>query len=304
LSCSFCGKGRREVLKLISGPSVFICDECVGLCNDLIAEGASEVPEIAALEQTSLLDFLILHFPGRAVDSIPLGELRSAIRTEWEQRLPKPPATLPLPSVPTDLELVALAMRYGVPATDREDLLTNCTREALALIAGDLARRNRVVPRSIAARPRRSLIVAMVDPWDTAVIDELERMTGLKIFPIVAREADLLAAIERHYPSAGTIQERELTAFLSKQYGIPTMDLDSFEVAPEVTALIPEDVQRKHSLVPVNRVGGSLIIAMADPSNIHAIDDVKFVTSHHVEVVVASEAAIRRKIDKHFPRPH
>ncbi|MDO8622512.1 MAG: ClpX C4-type zinc finger protein, partial [bacterium] len=73
LSCSFCGKGRREVLKLISGPTVFICDECVGLCNDLIAEGASEVPEIAALEHTSLLDFLILHFPGRAVDSIPLG---------------------------------------------------------------------------------------------------------------------------------------------------------------------------------------------------------------------------------------
>ncbi|MDO8621811.1 MAG: type II secretion system protein GspE, partial [bacterium] len=62
--------------------------------------------------------------------------------------------------------------------------------------------------------------------------------------------------------------------------------------------------QRKHALVPVNRVGGSLIIAMADPSNIHAIDDVKFITNLHVEVVVASEAAIRRKIDKHFPRPH
>ncbi|MBI4449426.1 hypothetical protein HY634_00010 [Candidatus Uhrbacteria bacterium] len=303
LACSFCGKRQAEALKLIAGPKVFICDECVGLCNNLIAEGASEVPEIAALEQMSLLEFLKHRFPGRAVDSIPLGELRSAIRTEWEQRLPKPPAELPLPPRPSNPELEALATRYGVPAADLEDLLANCTKEALALINGDLARRHRVVPRSIATRPL-SLVVAMVDPYDTDAIDALTTTTGFPITPIVAREPDILLAIEQHYPSAGTLAEGELAAFLSRQYQVPAMDLDGFEIAPEVAALIPEEVQRRHALVPVNRAGNSLIIAMADPSNIHAIDDVKFVTNLHVEVVVASEATIRRKLDKHFPRPH
>ncbi|MBI4434879.1 hypothetical protein HY635_03655 [Candidatus Uhrbacteria bacterium] len=100
-----------------------------------------------------------------------------------------------------------------------------------------------------------------------------------------------------------TIEERELTAFLSRQYGVPAIDLDGFEVSSEVSALIHEGVQRRHCLVPVNLVRDTLIIAMANPSSITAIDDVKFHTGYSVEVVVASEAAIRRKIDKHFPRP-
>ena len=336
LACSFCGKSRPEVLKLISGPTVFICSQCVSLCCDLIEEGArKDVSEVIALERMSLLEFLKLHFPDRAVDSIPLGELRSTIRAEWERRLPEPPTTRHSRSPQRDLELEKLSTRYGVPAIDLIDAQTfsDFDPEALKLIERDVALWHRALPWRIAERPIRTLIVAMADPSDAAAIAELRLATGLPIATVVAVEKLLLARIERCYPRPMTaeraavlddarkrigrgervhdvvaglhdISERELNGFLLKEYGVPAIDLDSFDIDPEIVTLIPEEAQRKHALVPVNRVGGSLIIAMADPSNIHAIDDVKFLTSCNVEVVVASEAEIRRKIDQHFPRTH
>ncbi|MFQ5513068.1 MAG: type IV-A pilus assembly ATPase PilB [Myxococcota bacterium] len=96
----------------------------------------------------------------------------------------------------------------------------------------------------------------------------------------------------------GFIQEQQLAEVMSNQYGVPSISLDDFEIAPEVIQLIPEDVALKHTIVPVNRAGSTLIIATADPSNIFAIDDVKFLTGYNVEVVVAAEAAIRRTIDR------
>lgn len=98
----------------------------------------------------------------------------------------------------------------------------------------------------------------------------------------------------------GFIQEADLTSFLSKQYGVPSVDLNSFEVQPEVIQLIPRDVATRHSILPVNKVGASLIIAMSDPSNIFAVDDIKFLTGYSVEVVVASENAIREAIEKYY----
>src|SRR5687767_14883863 len=85
----------------------------------------------------------------------------------------------------------------------------------------------------------------------------------------------------------GLIQENELLNFISKQYHVPTINLDDFEIDAEVIKLIPEDVSRKHQVIPVHRAGASLVCAMADPSNIFAIDDIKFLTNYNVEVVVA-----------------
>lgn len=99
------------------------------------------------------------------------------------------------------------------------------------------------------------------------------------------------------------LSEAELTSFLSRQYCVPAIDLDSFEIDPVVAALVPKEICIKHKLIPVNRVGSSLIIAMVDPSNIYAIDDVKFVTNHNVEVVFASERAIMAAIEKHYTPP-
>lgn len=98
----------------------------------------------------------------------------------------------------------------------------------------------------------------------------------------------------------GFIKESELTGFLSKQYGVPSIDLTSFEIDPEIIRLIPEDVAEKHMVIPVNKVGSSLIIAMSDPSNIFAIDDIKFLTGYNIEVVVASEIALKEAIGKYY----
>jgi len=98
----------------------------------------------------------------------------------------------------------------------------------------------------------------------------------------------------------GYIEESELTSFLSKQYGVPSINLSEFEIDPEVIKLVPKEVAEKHQVIPVNRAGASLIVAMADPSNIFAIDDLKFLTGYNIEVVVASDGAIRESIDKYY----
>ena len=98
----------------------------------------------------------------------------------------------------------------------------------------------------------------------------------------------------------GFINEKELTAFLSKQYGIPSIDPAAAEVDPEVIKLIPEDVANKYQVIPISRTGSTLVLAMADPSNIFAIDDIKFLTGYNVESMVASEVSIKAAIEKYY----
>src|SRR5882762_3301729 len=90
----------------------------------------------------------------------------------------------------------------------------------------------------------------------------------------------------------GVVKEDDLTQFLAKQYGVPAINLAEFDIEAEVIALIPKDVARKHRVIPVNRAEKTLIVAMSDPSNILAIDDLKFLTGYNIEVVVASELSV------------
>ena len=98
----------------------------------------------------------------------------------------------------------------------------------------------------------------------------------------------------------GFLQEEDLAAFLSRQYGVPSINLSEFEIDQNVIKLIPAEVVQKYQLIPVNRAGSTLIVAMADPSNIFAIDDIKFMTGYNVEVVVAAEACIKNAVDKYY----
>jgi len=98
----------------------------------------------------------------------------------------------------------------------------------------------------------------------------------------------------------GYISESELTAFLSKQYSVPSINLAEFEIDPTVVKLLPVEVVQKYQAIPVNRSGSTLILAMSDPSNIFAIDDIKFMTGYNVEVVVASDTGIKSAIDKYY----
>jgi len=98
----------------------------------------------------------------------------------------------------------------------------------------------------------------------------------------------------------GFLNDDEVTAVLSRQYGVPSINLAYFEVDPNVTKLIPMDTATKYQVLPLSRVGSSLTLAMVDPTNVFAMDDIKFMTGFNIEPVVASEAAILEAIKKHY----
>jgi type IV pilus assembly protein PilB len=100
----------------------------------------------------------------------------------------------------------------------------------------------------------------------------------------------------------GYITEEKLVTFLSKQYGVPAINLSDHKIDPSVIKLIPYEMARKYLIIPVARVGATLTIAMADPSNVFAIDDVKFMTGYNVEVVVSSESSIINAINTFYSR--
>jgi type IV pilus assembly protein PilB len=98
----------------------------------------------------------------------------------------------------------------------------------------------------------------------------------------------------------GIVKEDEIAKFLSRQYNVPTVNLSDFEIDSKVVKLLPVSAVQKYQVIPVNRAGATLIVAMADPSNIFAIDDIKFLTGLNVEVVVAVESDIKSAIDKYY----
>ena len=98
----------------------------------------------------------------------------------------------------------------------------------------------------------------------------------------------------------GYITEKNLVSFLSRHYGVPAIDLSEVQIDSEAIKMIPPDVVFKYQVIPIKRVGSTLRVAMSDPSNILAIDDIKFLTSCHVEVFVSTESTIKSSIDKFY----
>src|SRR5512145_2476313 len=98
----------------------------------------------------------------------------------------------------------------------------------------------------------------------------------------------------------GYVKDEEITALLSKQYGVPSIALNQFEIDPAVIKLVPAETARKYQIVPLSRSGATLTIAMTDPTNVFAMDDVKFMTGYNVEPVVASETALLDAIDQYY----
>jgi type IV pilus assembly protein PilB len=98
----------------------------------------------------------------------------------------------------------------------------------------------------------------------------------------------------------GFVKDEEITALLSKQYGVPSINLTQFEIDPSVIKLIPAETAHKYQIVPLSRSGATLTIAMTDPTNVFAMDDIKFMTGYNVEPVVASETAVTDAIQRYF----
>ncbi len=98
----------------------------------------------------------------------------------------------------------------------------------------------------------------------------------------------------------GFVKDEEITALLSKQYGVPSINLAQFQIDPAVIKLVPSETAQKYQIVPLSRSGATLTIAMTDPTNVFAMDDIKFMTGYNVEPVVASEAAVVEAIATYY----
>ena len=98
----------------------------------------------------------------------------------------------------------------------------------------------------------------------------------------------------------GMLSDEDVTNFLSRQYGVPAINLEFFEIDPAVVKLIPQETARRYQILPLSRVGSALTIAMVDPTNVFAMDDIKFMTGFNIEPVVASESAIMEGIGKAY----
>src|SRR3982751_4141649 len=98
----------------------------------------------------------------------------------------------------------------------------------------------------------------------------------------------------------GFLTDEDVTNFLSRQYGVPAINLSFFEIDSAVVKLIPHETAKRYQILPLSRVGASLTIAMVDPTNVFAMDDIKFMTGFNIEPVVASESSILAGIDKSY----
>jgi len=99
----------------------------------------------------------------------------------------------------------------------------------------------------------------------------------------------------------GFVKDEQITALLSKQYGVPAINLAQFKIDLTIVKLVPTETARKYQIIPLSRSGSTLTIAMTDPTNVFAMDDIKFMTGYTVEPVVASEVAITDAIEKYYP---
>ncbi|MBN2241164.1 MAG: type IV-A pilus assembly ATPase PilB [Acidobacteria bacterium] len=102
----------------------------------------------------------------------------------------------------------------------------------------------------------------------------------------------------------GFVHDEDVTSILSRKYGVPSINLSFFEIDQASIKLIPSDVAQKYLVIPLSRVGSTLTIATADPTNVFAMDDIKFMTGFNVEPVVASEASILEAIEKYYGSQH
>ncbi len=96
------------------------------------------------------------------------------------------------------------------------------------------------------------------------------------------------------------LSDEELLNALSMQFGIPVVNLSKYEIKEDIIKILPEEMIKKYKVIPINRFGNTLILAVDDPSDIAAIDDIKFYTGYNIDVVIASIKDIRATIDRIF----
>ena len=127
-----------------------------------------------------------------------------------------------------------------------------------------------------------------------------ERITSAQLQEALDRQKTHGGKLGFNLVQLGFVQDEEIATLLSRQYGVPSINLSQFEIDDGVIKLVPAATAHKYEVVPVSRAGATLTIAMSDPTNVFAVDDIKFMTGYNVEPVVASQTAIVAAIAQYY----
>ncbi len=136
------------------------------------------------------------------------------------------------------------------------------------------------------------------------ILLKANRITQEQLDEALAQQKELGGRLGEHLIRLGYVTEDDILDCLSQQFGVPSIDLANFEIDESVIRLIPADVVRKYQFIPVSKTGATLTVAMSDPTNVFAMDDITFITGYRVEPVVASETALREAIDRYYGTTH
>ena len=98
----------------------------------------------------------------------------------------------------------------------------------------------------------------------------------------------------------GLISDEDLTVFLSEEFDLPFIDLINYLIEPEIIDLVPEDLARKHLLIPILKIGNDLTVAMVEPSDVFAVDELRMKTGLNIEPAVATETGLKKALDQHY----
>jgi len=127
-----------------------------------------------------------------------------------------------------------------------------------------------------------------------------ERITAVQLQEALDRQKEKGGKLGFNLVELGFVEDDEIASVLSKQYGVPSINLTQFDVDAGVIDLVPAATAQKYEIVPVSRDGATLTIAMSDPTNVFAVDDIKFMTGYQVEPVVAAQTAIGAAIARYY----
>jgi type IV pilus assembly protein PilB len=130
------------------------------------------------------------------------------------------------------------------------------------------------------------------------------KITQAQLNEALALQKDQGGRVGTNLVKLGYITDRQLVDALSQHFKVPAVELSGTEIDESVIKIIPADIARKYTILPVNKAGATVTMAMIDPTNVFAMDDVKFMTGYRVEPVVASETAIRAAIDRYYGSTH
>ncbi len=128
-------------------------------------------------------------------------------------------------------------------------------------------------------------------------------ITGEQLATALAEQQAQGELLGRILVRLGHVTEEQVAQVLTAQYGFPYLPLDNYEIDQELTAVVSEDVARQYCLLPVDRIGNALTLAMADPSNGEAIAHVERTTHCIVQAFVSTPSAILKAIDKYYGHP-